>query len=93
MKCITDGKVVRRVSDKEADHYVNREGWSYCQKKKKESGFVCRNCGARYSEKPEKCHAMLLVPGKTKTGKEEKAKKVCGCDKFVKETFYIPVWK
>lgn len=55
MKCITDGKVVRRVDDKEAAHYVNREGWEYCQKKKTVKGFICQKCGRKYTVKPEKC--------------------------------------
>ena len=55
MKCITNGKEVLRVNDKEAEHYIEREGWSYCEKREKVDGFYCPKCGKKFRENVKVC--------------------------------------
>ena len=93
MKCITDGKIVRRVSDKEAEHYVTHEGWSLCQKKKKDKRFVCQKCGAKYEVKPDKCYAKISVHHKTKDGADVVKRVFCESKQFVVREVFVPVWK
>ena len=93
MKCITNGTEIRRVSDKEAEHYISREGWHFCQKKKKENRYVCQKCGAKYSDKPGQCSAKIKVHTKNKDGADVSKKTICGCKQFVLKEVFVPVWK
>ena len=91
MKCITNNIEVRRVSDKIAEHYISREGWSYCQKKERKEGYTCPECGKHYLSKPEKCSGFAVVHRDKKRGV---AKRIpCGSKVFNKEFIYAPVWK
>ena len=92
MKCITNGVEVRRVSDKIAEHYISREGWSYCQKKERKEGYTCPKCGKHYLSKPEKCSGFTVVVHRHKKGNVSK-RIPCGSKVFNKEFIYAPVWK
>lgn len=92
MKCITNGEVVRRVSDKEAEHYINREGWEYCQKKVQKDGFVCAVCGKKYLHKPETCSGFIISHKKGKDGLDVAEKHHCKSKKFVPAKILVRTW-
>ena len=57
MKCITDGNVIKRVSDAVALDYI-KEGWKYTSKKEKapDGTYFCKECGNIFhSDKKGKC--------------------------------------
>ena len=93
MKCITNGVEVRRVSDREAEHYISREGWNYCQKKQKVEGYICSKCGKSYKDKPEKCNGKITVQHKNKDGFNVNKKVFCDSKVFNKGTIFVPVWR
>lgn len=93
MKCITDGKVVIRVSDKEAEHYISREGWSYHQKKKDGIRYVCEKCGRKFIAKPSACNGVSVKKYTGKDGQEVTKEIECKCKKFVEKTVNVPAWK
>lgn len=93
MKCITDGKEVRRVPDKVAEHFISREGWSYCQKKEQKNGYICPKCGKHYLSKPEKCSGSLVTHHMNREGEHVVKRVSCDSKVFDKGIIYIPVWK
>ena len=93
MKCITKGSVVRRVSGKEAEHYINHEGWSYCNKKIPVKGFVCSKCGKKYRTKPEKCNGVVVSVIERKDGTTEKKTRTCESKSFNEQTILVPTWR
>lgn len=93
MKCITNGEVVRRVSDKEAEHYISREGWEYACKKVKVKGFICPKCGKKYTEKPVECTGKITTRKKGKNGEELVIHTDCHNKKFEQGEIFIPAWK
>ena len=93
MKCITDGKVFIRVSDKEAEHYIKYEGWSYHQKKKDGIRYVCEKCGKKFFGKPSVCDGVTVKKYKGKDGEDVLKKIECKGKKFAEKTVQVPSWR
>jgi hypothetical protein len=92
MKCVTNGKETRRVSNEEAEKLV-KSGWKYTQKKKDGERFVCDLCGKRYVEKPDGiCGAKRKVRERNKNGEEVVSEVRCQSKKFSKHTVPVPVY-